>query len=112
SFLQDLQRCAVAFVGVGPAEIPVVLVGGDLVPEVVRVAESLDVEELGFFVGMEAFDISVGVGVAADVAMLGREELLDGVGETAVGFVHGLAVELATTVGLNHYVLAVDAIAA
>jgi len=88
-----------------------VLIRRNLVPKVRRVRKGLDVEELRFLVGMEAFHIRVGIGVATDAAMMGGEELLDGVRETAIGLVHRLAVELAAAVGLDDDVLGGDAIA-
>ena len=82
---KDVRRSAVGFVGVWTTEVEVVLVGGDFLEEVMTVSEGLDIEELGFFEGMEAFDIGIGVGASwGDEDLASPEVLFDHVSKAAI----------------------------
>jgi len=110
--LDDLPWGKTSLVGIGPSQVEVELVEGDLGHELGAAAESFQVEELVFDEAMDGLDLTlVGVGAGRNALMLGAE-VSDGGGKVrtrAVGLER--ADELAAVVGLPGDIAQVDAAA-
>ena len=69
---KDLERALPFLAAIGPDEIEVVPVGGDLGPEVLGAGEGFAVEELVFHEAMDGFDIALPVvALGRDVTVIG-----------------------------------------
>jgi len=101
-FPQELVGGLVLLPGVGPTEVEVLLVEGHLAEEVGAVGEVLQVVEFPLHEAVDGFHVGVGIGAAGgSKAMAGGELLGDGVGETPVTPLAGVAVVLGPVVGLD-----------
>ena len=96
-------------VAVGPAQVPVELIGSDLFPEIQGIAIVLDVEELRFFVGVEGFHVGVRIGMPGKVqGVMGAEDLFHGVGESFGFPIDDLSVEFGAPVRPHPYFARLD----
>lgn len=101
-FLEDVERRLPAFVFVKASDVEIVLVGSDFVKEVRTGAKRFDIEELGFFQGVEAFYVGIGIGAGRrDELLACAESDLDGVCEASVFVVNCITTEFTAIVCLH-----------
>ena len=97
----DLPGTLIFFVGIGPSEIEVELIGVSLGKEVAATGEVFQIEELVFFEAMDGFNVAlVGVSCGWDAHVLAMAERF-----------REVAFELAAIVGLPDQVAERDAVA-
>jgi len=101
-FSEQFEGGVIAFPGVGPAEVEILLVDSGFLHELSPLSKVLQVVELGLHKAVHCLHVGVGVGAAGwSEAMAGGKGCFHGGGEAPVAPTAGVAVVLGTVVGLD-----------